>query len=141
MSLHLRGRRHVDIVITECAFQSYLELKHSGVITKEDYWGLVRPDVELLHDFPNHPKFRSDKFWGPATDKSGNHIPDGFKMKWHKLASGKVQLRLCVVLHRSEALLCQAYVKDSPSRDKREAAKLKSHIRYIIAGNYTTRGK
>jgi hypothetical protein len=135
-----REGRGVDIVITEWALQSYLELKHAGVITRRDYWTQLRPDVELLHDFPGHPKFRSARFWGPATDKSGSVIPDGFKMKWRTLASGRVQLRLCVVIHGGEALLCQAYVKDSPAIDKREAAKLKSHLRYIIAGNYTRRG-
>ena len=130
----------MDIVITEWAFRTYLELKHAGVITAQDYWNQLRPDVELLHEFPSHPKFRSARFWGPVTDKSGSVIPAGFKMKWHKLESGKVQLRLCVVIHGGEALLCQGYVKDSPASDKREAAKLKSHLRYIIAGNYTRRG-
>jgi hypothetical protein len=45
----------MEIVITEWALESYLDLKE--VFTKEEYLETLRPDVELLRDFPNNPKF------------------------------------------------------------------------------------
>ena len=111
------------------------------MFSDDDYWITLRPDVELLADYPNDPRFQQQGFWGPATDKSGTVIPDGFKMKWHNLGAGRVQLRLAVVIFGGEALLCQAYVKDSGAKDKREMAKLVSHIRQIRAGHYIRRGR
>lgn len=101
---------------------------------------MIRPDVKRLSAYPSDNKFQNDKFWGPATDKSNRVIPDGFKLKWHNIGSGKVQLRLAVAILGS-AFLCQGYVKDSPSRDKREAAKLKSRINLISVGRYQYRGR
>lgn len=60
-------------------------------------------------------------------------------MKWHNIGAGKVQLRLCVAM-TGQAFLCQAYVKNSPSIDKRESAKLKSRINLIALGKYQYRG-
>lgn len=130
----------MDIIITEWALQSYLDLKHKGVFTVKEYWQVIRPDVERLEDFPNDPKFGHDKFWGPATDKGGNKLPDGFKMKWRNIGPGKVQLRLSVAILRG-AFLCDAYVKNSPQKDKRECAKLKRRINLIHQGKFKIRGK
>jgi len=75
----------LEVVITEWALDAYLNLKHQKVFDRAYYWRTIRPDVELLSQFPTDPKFRSSKFWGPATDKSGNVIPDGLKMNWRQV--------------------------------------------------------
>jgi hypothetical protein len=130
----------MQISITEWALQSYLDLVHSGTLPRDEYKDVVRPDVEKLKVYPADVAFGNSKFWGPATDRAGNSVPDGYKMKWHNMGPGKVQLRLCVALLGSDAFLCQAYVKQSDPQDKREAAKLKTHIQNIRLGNYTKRG-
>src|SRR5688500_18731043 len=96
------------VVITEWALQSYLDLKHRDVFSDQDYWEILRPDVELLRDYDNATKFRLSTFWGPATDRSGNTVQYGFKMKWHNLGPGRAQLRLAVALFSSRVYLCQA---------------------------------
>lgn len=101
---------------------------------------MIRPDVKLLGSYPTPVKFQNDKFWGPATDRANQAIPRGFKMKWHNVGPGRIQLRLAVALTLAQAFLCQGYVKDSISRDKREAAKLKSRINLIHRGKYQYRG-
>jgi hypothetical protein len=131
----------MDVVITEWALQSYLNLKYRNMFTSNEYWSVIRPDVELLRDeFPRNPKFKSRGFWGLATDKSGNPITDGYKMKWHNIGPGKVQLRVSVAILQGRAFLCEAYVKDSDAKDKRECAKLKRRINQIVAGQYQYRG-
>lgn len=131
----------MDVVITEWALQSYLNLKYSNVFTSNEYWSVIRPDVELLRDdFPHNPKFRNRGFWGPATDKSGSSIADGYKMKWHNIGPGRVQLRVSVAILQGRAFLCEAYVKDSEAKDKRECAKLKRRINQIALGQYQYRG-
>ena len=131
------------VTITEWALCSYLELKHQRVFTVDEYKKIIRPDVELLKQGmpPTHPKFDNDKFWGPVTDRSGRVIPNAYKMKWHNIGNGKVQLRLLVVQHDGRYLLCQAYVKKNPAVEAREAAKLKIRMRDILRGAYTTRGE
>src|SRR5437870_2841565 len=84
-----------EIVITEWALASYLDLKCQQVFTRQEYVGTLRPDVILLRGGipPTHPRFSSSSFWGPA--KLGNvRIADGYKMKWRQVGQGKVQLRL-----------------------------------------------
>jgi len=58
------------VIITEWALDSYLTLKHAQTFTDQEYWTVIRPDVERLHDgIPsNDPKFASSHFWGPAKD-------------------------------------------------------------------------
>jgi hypothetical protein len=131
----------LEIVLTEWALQSYLELRHKQAFTDTEYWSTLRPDVERLRSFPDDAKFSVDKFWGPATLPSGAVVPDGFKMKWHNLGSGRVQLRLCVAILGNVAYLCQAFVKSNDSQDKREAAKLDMRIFHIRAGRFDFRGK
>lgn len=130
----------MDIIITEWGLDAYLNLKHAQVFTRQEYKTQIRPDVLLLRDFPNRPEFSNSKFWGPATDKAGNSIQGAFKMKWHNIGNGKVQLREGVAIGVA-AFLCQAWVKSNDAKDKREAAKLKSHLNAIAAGNYTERGR
>lgn len=129
----------MEIVITEWALQSYLELY--GIFTEKEYRETLRPDAELLNEYPQHQKFRSDKFWGPCKDKSGKIIRQGFKMKWHNIGPGCVQLRLLAVIANETAYLCNAYVKDNENTDFREMAKLKIRIPLINEGKYTFRGR
>ncbi|MCB0343055.1 MAG: hypothetical protein H6626_09800 [Pseudobdellovibrionaceae bacterium] len=141
----------MEVVITEWALQSYVDLKAKGTFNDDDYKNTLRPDAELLKtDDPfdvNHPKFGNDKFWGPAMSK-GQIIKYGYKMKWHNLGPGKVQLRLCVVIVETElegkkeqrSFLCNSYVKDDKT-EKREMARIKTKIRKIMDGTYVYRGK
>ena len=133
----------MDIVITEWALQAYLDLKAQQAFTGQEYWQRIRPDVELLRDgVPSpHPQFAGHGFWSQATDLSGGSVPDGFRMKWHNVGPGRVQLRLCIGLLRGHAYLCRAYVKDSDATDKREIAKLKSHLQHIRQGRFIERGR
>ena len=141
----------MEVIVTEWGLKSYINLKYQVVFTDVDYKTILRQDVELLKtDDPfdvNHPKFSNDKFWGPAKNK-GKIVKFGYKMKWHNLGPGKVQLRLCVVILKTEieqvvaqrAFLCTSYVKDDKS-DKIEMALLKMKITKIEDGTFYYRGK
>ncbi|MBF0299966.1 MAG: hypothetical protein HQK51_14670 [Oligoflexia bacterium] len=136
----------MEIIVTEWALQSYLDLKSKQIFSQSEYKNTLRPDAELLKKYPNDPKFKNDKFWGPAT-LDGQIIKTGYKMKWHNIGPGKVQLRLPVVIVETElsgkkeerAFLCSSYVKDDKT-DKREMARLKIKIKKILDGNYFYRG-
>lgn len=132
----------MKVEITDWALNSYLDLLHKRVFTSQEYNTILRPDAVLLKDgIPSpHAKFQNPKFWGPATDSSGNDISNGYKLKWHNIGNGKVQLRVCVALLNAQAYLCQGFVKSSDNIDKRECAKLKIHLRDIALGSYTSRG-
>lgn len=129
----------VDVVITQWGLDSYLELKHAAVFSDAEYWGTIRPNVELLRDYPAPPEFANGKFWSPASDASGI-IPDGFKMKWHQVGPGRVQLRLPVGM-LGHAYLCAAYVKDDPKAERRRLAKFKTHLALIREGNFHAYGR
>lgn len=129
----------MEIVITEWAQQSYLELRN--VFTVDEYKETLRPDAELLKEYPENPKFNNNKFWGPCKDKGGKIIHQGYKMKWHNLGPGRIQLRLFVVITNNTAYLCNAYVKDNEKTDFREMAKLKIKIQLIKEGKFTFRGR
>ena len=85
----------MEIVITDWALQSYLDLK--GIFTDEEYKETLRPDAERLKDYPHDPKFDNDKFWGPCKDRAKKVIRYGYKMKWHNIGSGRAQLRLSLI--------------------------------------------
>lgn len=129
----------MEILITDWALQSYLDLL--GVFTRDEYLNILRPDVELLKVYPDHPKFDNDKFWGPCKDRSGKVIHQGLKMKWHNIGPGRIQLRLLVVMAHDKAHLCNAYVKDNENTDYREMAKLKIKIQLINEGKFIFRGR
>ena len=129
----------MDVVITQWGLDSYLELKHASVVSAEDYWGTIRPDVELLRDYPAPTAFANGKFWSPAAD-AGGVIAGGFKMKWHQVGPGRVQLRLPVGMLDS-AYLCAAYVKGDPKAEKRRLAKFKTHLALIREGNFHAYGR
>ena len=90
------GGEFMEIVITSWALNSYLDFKHNNTISDQDYKTIIRPDVMLLKNYSVHPKFQNSKFWSIATDQAKNKIQDGFKMKWHQVGEGKIQLRLPV---------------------------------------------
>ncbi|PIQ27164.1 hypothetical protein COW36_16560 [bacterium (Candidatus Blackallbacteria) CG17_big_fil_post_rev_8_21_14_2_50_48_46] len=129
----------MEIVITAWALDAYLELKHKHIFTQEDYENLIRPKALLLKDFPQSTEFSNNKFWSPATFQ-GQTIPDGFKMKWHQLGSGRVQLRLPVGIFDS-AFLCEAYVKSNEKAERRYLARFKTHLELIRRQQFTTCGR
>jgi hypothetical protein len=129
-----------EVVITDWALDSYLDLKHKQTFTDDEYRDTLRPDAMLLHHYPSEPKFNNRKFWGPAKAANGA-IRDGYKMKWHNIGNGTVQLRLLVVILDSVAYLCNAYEKDGPGTDKRQMAKLKDKIQKIEQGTFVAKGK
>lgn len=67
----------MDIVITDWALQSYLDLLND--FTEAEYREILRPDAELLKDYPNHPKFDNSKFWGPCKDRNRDIIRNWYK--------------------------------------------------------------
>ena len=129
----------MDIYITQWALDSYLDLKHQGVIDRNFYKSTLRPDVLLLANYPASPKFNNGKFWSKATMGSVV-VSDGYKMKWHQVGNGQVQLRL-TVCQQGGFHLCQAYVKLNSAQDRREIAKLKTRIQLILQGQYTVCGR
>lgn len=131
----------MDIVITQWALDSYLELRHSNTITAPDYKTTLRPDVLLLKTYPADPKFQNGKFWSIATF-AGHPIQNGYKMKWHNLGNGKIQLRLPVAMSITpEAVLCEAYVKGNAKAEQRKLARFKTHLQLIRNGQFTECGR
>ena len=133
----------MNIVITEWALDSYLELKGMGAFSEEEYRHIIRQDVLLLKDgLPlKNPKFRNNKFWGPAQDIRGKEIPCGFKMKWHNMGNGKNEIRLSIAIIEESAYLCHAYLKTSDTQDKRFSSRLKNRIADIHANIFVVRGR
>lgn len=130
----------MEVIITSWALNSYLEMKNSRVFNKEEYKGIIRPDVLRLKNYPGDLKFRNDKFWSIATDRTGNKIQNGYKMKWHQIGSGRVQLRLTVGIF-SDAFLCEAYVKENAKAEKRQLAKFKVYLQKIKQNEYVENGR
>lgn len=130
----------MDLILTNWALDSYLLLIHSHILIKEEFLDVIKPDVLLLKDgFPSpHEKFNQSKFWGEAT-KDGKIIQNAFKMKWHNIGDGKVQLRLCVIILKTNINICNAYVKNDKS-EPREMAKLKLKIDKINEGKFIKLG-
>ena len=128
----------MEIFITQWALDSYLELKHDNTFTDVEYKQVIRPDVLLLKDYQHEPKFTNSKFWSIA--QSGTRIPDGYKMKWHQVGNGKVQMRLPVGM-MNEAYLCEAYVKADPKKEKRRLEKFRTHLELIRQNRHTECGR
>lgn len=63
-------------------------------------------------------------------------LSDGYKMKWHNVGNGKVQLRLPVGL-LSDAVLCHAYVKQNDKQERRMLVKFKTHLQLIRQGRHS----
>lgn len=131
----------MEIIITEWALNSYLELKSQNAFSEQEYRQIIRPDVLSLKQYPNDAKFSNGKFWSLAKDRNNGKIPFGYKMKWHQIGNGKVQLRLTVGIFGNESFLCEAYVKNNEKVDRRKLAKFKTYLELIRHGCYTVRGK
>lgn len=130
----------MEIVITQWALDAYLDLKHRQVFSIDEYWGTIRPDVLLLKKYPKDIKFDNGKFWSLAADPDGgNKLSCGYKMKWHQIGNGRVQLRLTVAMV-GDAFLCESYDKLNEKQEKRKLVKFKTYIQLIQRGQYSTRG-
>lgn len=131
----------MEIIITQWALDSYLNLKSENVFSEEEYRTVIRPDVMLLQKFPDEPKFSNGKFWSRAQDHGSQNMTNGYKMKWHQVGSGCVQLRLTVGIFSNECFLCEAYVKQNEKQDKRQLARFKTLLDLIRKNRYTIRGR
>lgn len=131
----------MEIIITQWALDSYLDLKSKNVFSDSEFNTIIKPDGLLLLQHPNHPKLNNNKFWSPAQDKNGVIIPDGYKMKWHNVGNGKVQLRLPVGIINGAAFLCQAYVKSDDKIEKLKLAKFKDHLKLIRLNRHAVKGR
>jgi len=120
-----------------------MDLKSQNIFSDQEYKEILRPNVELLKaGLPlEHEKFRQNKFWGPVTDMSGMVVKGAYKMKWHNIGPGRVQLRLLIGIANDSAWLCEAFVKLSDKVDKRFAAKMKIRMKDLNEGNVILRGK
>lgn len=129
----------MKIIITQWSLDAYLELKHNNVFTHDYYQTQLRSDALLLADYPSDLKFENGKFWSAA--KFNNQlIPNGYKMKWHQVGNGRVQLRLPIAVF-SHAYLCQGYVKHDEKTEKRMLAKFKTHLQLLQEGRYIKCGE
>lgn len=129
----------LEIVITQWALDSYLEMKHDKTFTDQEYKQDIRPDVLRLKSYPTDSKFSNAKFWSIA-ESSGTRIPDGYKMKWHQVGNGKVQMRLPVGI-MNDAYLCEAYVKGDSKKEKRRLEKFRTHLELIRQNRFTECGR
>lgn len=129
----------MNVVITQWALDSYLDLKHKNVFDQSEFTMRIQPDVKLLTAYPINPKFANGKFWSPANDRNSKVINNGYKMKWHQVGSGKVQLRLPVAII-NQPFLCEAYVKSNDKKDRRMMARFKTHIQLIQQGQFIQSG-
>ncbi len=129
----------LDIIITGWALRSYLRIRHADQLPDDEYWSTIRPDILRLRHLEDDPKFNVAKFWSPAVGH-GIGVQNGFKMKWHQVGNGQVQIRLPILL-LEDAFLREAYVKDGDSTEKRALAKFAVHAQQIRNGNYEICGR
>lgn len=133
------------IIITEWAFDSFLDLVGSYVIVSDARdpkfnYGSLRSDALLLKDFRldgESPKFKNIKFWEHF--KGVNR--ELFEMKWHNFGHAKVQLRLHVFVRGQEIYLLQGYVKNDAKKQTREMYKSEMYANYIERGSFKYRGE
>lgn len=135
----------MEIIITQWALDSYLDLKHGKQFSSTDYKETIRPDVLLLRDYPHNPKFANNKFWSQAA-VDANVLPSGFKMKWHNLGDRCVQLRLPVGLGfggvlADKAFLLHAYVKTDSKAEARQLEKMRVRLQLLKQRKYIERGR
>ncbi len=129
----------MEVIITEWALKSYLGLVHDHAFSKEEFHHTIRSDVLLLKSYPHHEKFVNSKFWGLAT-VGGSVIEHGFKMKWHNMGNGNIQLRLAIVILRNKIYLCHGYIKTNEKIDKKEMNNLKIKIQRIKENTHKEMG-
>lgn len=111
------------IIITQWAFDSYLDLVGGHVIVSDpsdrNYnYRPLRNDALLLKKFRltgESPKFKNDKFW--ERFKGVNR--ELFEMKWHNFGHARVQLRLHVYVQGKEIFFFRVMSKTT-QRNRRE---------------------
>jgi hypothetical protein len=116
----------MEIIITSWALDSYTELKKNHCFTDEEFKTIIRPNVYLLKEFPNHPRFTAQQFWCPVPISSNNTLSGGFKMKWDSLGNSNNEIRLLVGIVDNNAYLCSAYLKKV--NEQRFYLKFKAHL-------------
>lgn len=126
------------ILITEWALASYTELLNES-FSKDDYWNILRPDILKLRHYPTDD-FKDSHFWGPAQSNANSNVLDGWKMKWHNIGPGRIQLRLGVAIIKHDVFICHGWSKTRP-QDYREGLMLENRIEHIKEGNYILRGE
>jgi hypothetical protein len=131
----------MEIINTGWGLNSYLELRSKHIFTDFEYRDVLKPDVMLLHEFPNHEKFNQNKFWSPAENHNKKIITDCYKMKWRQIGNGRIQLRLTVMIRDNQCFLCEAYVKENEKIEKRKLARLTTYAELIRKGQYTVCGR
>lgn len=68
-------------------------------------------------------------------------MPNGYKMKWHQVGDGKVQLRLTVGIFNDKCFLCEAYMKENENQERRKLERFKTRLQLLRLNRYTIRGK
>ena len=53
----------MEIVITRWALDAYLDLKNENAFSGSEFNEKIKPDVLLTKEYPEHPKFKNNKFW------------------------------------------------------------------------------
>jgi hypothetical protein len=127
------------VLITDWALDAYAEMVGRD-FSEEEYWAVLRPDILRLYARTTDIAFNDAHFWGPAQSGPSRNVPDGFKMKWRNIGSGRVQLRLCVALVEGNAWLCDAYSKTDPRQDYRMGVRLIDRIQSVRDGDVVVRG-
>ena len=133
------------IIITEWAFDSYLDLVGDYVIVSDpkDHkynYRQLRDDALLLKHFRmanESPKFSKKNFWEHFAGIS----QELFEMKWHNFGHARVQLRLHVYVRKKDIYLLQGYVKQDANKQKREMIKSEGYANYIGRGQFKFRGE
>lgn len=130
----------MEIIITGWALDSYLDLKHNNVFSRDEYINILRPDALLLKNYNDEPKFLLQQFWSFAESPPGQKIPDGFKMKWDSIGNGRVEIRLPVAI-LGNAYLCEAYHKADDKKDRRQMARFKTHMQLLKNNEFIEQGR
>ena len=128
----------MKVLITEWALASYTEFVGRD-FSEQEYWEVLRPDILRLYQHKTDACFQNAHFWGPAETGQGKVVQDGWKMKWHNIGHGRIQLRLGVALLDGDAYLCHAWSKTS-GQDYPQGMVLKNRIQKIKEGNFSLRG-
>lgn len=93
-----------------------------------------------LHQYPDDPTFGQGKFWSAAQGTGPQNMGHAYKMKWHQIGNGKVQLRLTVAIFDRQCFLCEAYVKKNEKQDIRQLKRFRVHLQLIREDSYNICG-
>ena len=68
-------------------------------------------------------------------------IANGYKIKWHQMGTGLVQLRLTIGIFEDECFLCEAYVKSNANMEYRKLENFRHYLKSIRDKQYLKRGR